>query len=350
MFYKIIKTNPIPNFTYVEVHFWKTESDFNDGKPPFLLNDFKMQIRTEHQRIKTNLAGKLLHKSGVAVGSSIEFTEAQGLVLYKTNPDGTVQKNESGQWIQKDGKPVTPFEYKHGVVTEYFDPQWQRELFTVPLIDSIKENVDNFIKRAIANGYEGDRRGTTLNLQVGAGADDGRCVGSFSSSADDNFVGNFIGTLYESYYRFTGVSGLSGVTIDSATIQLHAGVNNSGSTWLTKVFADDSASPSVPTTCAELDGKTRTTAGTDWDPATWASDTWHTSPSIVSVIQELADSYNPSEIQILHDDDGTTSVNYISFDSYEHDTTEAPKLDIEHSAGGGGPAVIPSRLAALGVG
>jgi len=115
-------------------------------------------------------------------------------------------------------------------------------------------------------------------------------------------------------------------------------------TPLTKVYADDQVAPSAPTTAADHSGRTRTTAGVDWDGFLTVN-AWNNAPSLVSVGQELADSFDSSVIQLLIDDDGTAgpannsehTLHYLR--SYNGSTTLAPKLHIEYTAGGGGTAV-----------
>ena len=100
-----------------------------------------------------------------------------------------------------------------------------------------------------------------------------------------------------------------------------------------KVYADDTITPTAPTDRATHVAKARTTAGVDWDAA--FSGTWNTSPSIVSVIQELVDSYDYSggePLQILLDDDGSDYIHYNNPLSYDYDDNSyGPKLNITYS-------------------
>lgn len=147
-------------------------------------------------------------------------------------------------------------------------------------------------------------------------------------------AGAFTGGVVTCWARFTGVSGLSGSTIDSAVYKAWGNTGSAGSP-LTKIFADDSAAPTAPTTEAGHNNKTRTTAGVDWD-GVLTNDVWNDSPSLNAVMQELADSHDPSAIQVLHDDDGSPQddFDYMQYDSYNQGSTVAPKLDIDYTAGG----------------
>ena len=180
-----------------------------------------------------------------------------------------------------------------------------------------------------------------LDMQVGASADDvysSEGVG-FSSTSTVVAIGHFSAAVLRinSGYRFTGISGLSGATINVSYISLFGDSGNpSSGTPLTKIFADDAAAPAQIASRADYNSRTPTTAGIDWDATIPANDTYTNSPSTNSVIQELADSYDPTVIQILHKDDGSASTaNYIRASSYDMVSTEAPKLHIESTAPAG---------------
>lgn len=182
----------------------------------------------------------------------------------------------------------------------------------------------------------------TIDTQVGAGADDGRVyqdTADYSNADTNTYVGwsHPSNGVSDAWARFTGISGLGGSTIDVAYYSVE-GVAKQG-TPLTKIYAEDAAAPTAPTSLSDYNGRSRTAAAVDWDnPGTWTNSGFNDSPSIVSVIQELADSYDPSAIQILHEDDGsaTGSNNRLVYSSYDAGSTLAPKLHIEYTAAGGG--------------
>ena len=199
----------------------------------------------------------------------------------------------------------------------------------------------------------------TIDEQVGAGADDGEYKGDctyFGDTSNVAHIGVFASLVYQAWYRFTGISGLSGATIDVSYIELY-GRFSSGSP-LTKIYADDQIAPAAPSSCANANGRTRTTAGIDWD-GLLTSFAFNQSPSINSVVQELADDYDPTVVQILHDDDGSASTdNYQHAHTYEMSSAEAPKLHIEFTAaaadafeaarqfGGEQPLALPNEVVA----
>jgi len=173
-----------------------------------------------------------------------------------------------------------------------------------------------------------------IDEQVGAGADDGFSTfgGIFDATGDEVKVGYLVDVWWaaDGWYRFTGISGLSGATIIAANISLYR-YGSGIATPETKIFAEDAAAPAAPTSQANHAGKARTTAGVDWDGQLAAD--WNDSPEIKTVIQELATSYDPSVIQILHDDDKGSGEAYLTSYSYEKVSAVAAELHIEYSTG-----------------
>jgi hypothetical protein len=179
----------------------------------------------------------------------------------------------------------------------------------------------------------------TIDEQVGTSADDGfveQSPGFLDAFTEARSGARGAFTFeHDAWFRFTGISGLSGATIDVAYISLWGNNVDSG-TPLTKIYAEDAAAPAAPTDKADMDSKIRTTAGVDWDSPGLSLSAFTASPSIVAVIQELADSYDPSAIQILQDDDGSSqaSNNHTRPSSYDQATAEAAKLHVEFTAAG----------------
>ncbi|KKN69023.1 hypothetical protein LCGC14_0444950 [marine sediment metagenome] len=140
--------------------------------------------------------------------------------------------------------------------------------------------------------------------------------------------------------RWTGVSGLSGATIDSATLSFYANGDHSAA-FTGDWYGEDGAAPGTfTTTVSNITDRTKTTAtceGDNTDFGVWTNDTWETFTgdgvnTIKQIIQELADSYDPSAIVLMHfQASGTES--HIA-DSHDGDATKAAKLDIISTPGG----------------
>lgn len=172
---------------------------------------------------------------------------------------------------------------------------------------------------------------TTLNLAVGASGDDGhysRTASNFDNSAGSGNLGG--ATNYSGFFRFTGVSGLSGSTVNSADF---APYFRDIGTFTSDVDAEDAAAPVAVSSAADGQGKTSTTAQVVWDIT---SAVGFNTVSITSVIQELADSYDSSAIQALvHSDQGTT----LRFRTFDWGGSGDATLDIDYTAAAAGQPV-----------
>ncbi|KKL14968.1 hypothetical protein LCGC14_2510320 [marine sediment metagenome] len=175
----------------------------------------------------------------------------------------------------------------------------------------------------------------TIDVQVNDGGNDGFVIvgSTFYPTSIENQVGIYSSALRSSWYRWTGITIAQSSIIGVAYISTYEWLSSSG--VLTKIYAEDANDPAASVSTADHDGKTRTTAGVDWDGDPGAGG-FHDSPSIVSVIQELVDSYDYSNeaIQVLHDDDGSSGGDRHRFKTHENDTTYAAKLHIEYTEAG----------------
>lgn len=201
----------------------------------------------------------------------------------------------------------------------------------------------------------------TLNLQVGASADDGETYynppsdnpgtpAGFNASGVGIRVGGYAsgsGWSYNGFLRFTGVSGLSASTIDSAILKVYGSAADAGVPE-TVIFAWDASGPPAPTTGAEHDSAPRTTVGVAWDSPGLVTTGFTDSPEIKAVVQELADSYDPSAIIILWDDDlKLDAYNICNPEVYDADPAKAAKLDVTFTAGA--PAGQPTQHRTQGI-
>jgi hypothetical protein len=183
-------------------------------------------------------------------------------------------------------------------------------------------------------------KNTTIDKQVGTGGNDGgRYTGAYGF-ATGAYGGFNLGYLTNSNYlnchgfaTFTGITIPAGATITTAYLQFYA-AGHSGTPQL-KIYAVDADNPGSPSNATQFDGEPLTSAAVDWDGA-WTDSAWNTSPSIISIIQELVDSYtisNENMVIIIKNDGGTTQ-RYNWWISYDDNSSEAPKLHIEYAEGG----------------
>jgi Cadherin-like beta sandwich domain/Domain of unknown function (DUF2341)/Divergent InlB B-repeat domain len=164
-------------------------------------------------------------------------------------------------------------------------------------------------------------------------------IKSVATGADDGFTGSwgFYSTLawlqagnpgspYNDWFRFTGITIPKGATI------VHAYLVVGESSWATgtnlKISAEKTANPTAPTSNANEASRVRTTASVVWNSG-YSDSAYHNSSDIASLIQELVNNFSytsGSAIQILVDNNGSTSPNQALLSSFESGTP--PKLDI----------------------
>ncbi len=192
---------------------------------------------------------------------------------------------------------------------------------------------------------------TTLNLQVGAGADDAWWAEgntSFSNTSTSIYNGCYYDATYtriNTLFRLLNVTIGPGDTIDAATYQLKAATSNA-QTVHAIISAIDAANAAAPTTYNGAENATRTTATVTWNSVPgWTLDTWYTSLEIKAIIQELVDiggwsSGNALVIYVEDNGTPTTAGYYRRARSHDQASANAPKLDIDYTPAAGGVTVL----------
>ena len=139
------------------------------------------------------------------------------------------------------------------------------------------------------------------------------------------------GSSYNAWYRFTGISIPKGATI------LHAYLQTSQASWKSgtnlKISAEKAVSPAAPTSLVDHSARARTTTSVLWTSG-FSDQTYHDSPDLAAVIQELVNSYDYSTaraIQILVDNNGSTSGSEHVGKTFE--SGSPPKLYITYNLG-----------------
>lgn len=177
----------------------------------------------------------------------------------------------------------------------------------------------------------------TVNLQVGAGADDAICYDTTWYADLTAFrIGAGGDPGRDAILRFTNVTIPNGATVNAATLKLTAAIADVGDTVRLNIAAEDADNPAVPTSCADLAGRVRTSASVPWDFTTdWVIDTEYSPGDLAAVIQELVDRGGWSSgnaLNIIIDDDGSDGGAFRRAYSYEGSTAKAAKLDITYTA------------------
>jgi hypothetical protein len=175
----------------------------------------------------------------------------------------------------------------------------------------------------------------TLDYQVGASADDGM------GRSDDSYFSAITSGLsldyndphnYYSFARFPGVTIPAGATIDVAYLSVLC-TTKIGSPVVT-IYADDSATPTAPTTYATIAAKIRTTAHVSWTLG-YNDAAFHNSGSIKTIIDELVASYSyaaGAAMQFLLDSTHTSGSNIQNIYSWDQTgNVSGPKLHIEYT-------------------
>ena len=200
---------------------------------------------------------------------------------------------------------------------------------------------------------------TVLNLQVGNANDDAyerRSTGATVTSGIYAVSGNY-NIETDQGLRWTGVSGLSGSSIDAATLNFpYAHASDSGS-FVGDWYAQDAEAPAAFTTATNnLTGRPRTTTTCEGDGSDFGNWTagdnggsgWDFigdgTNTIADIIQALADSYDPSAIVLIHI--WATGTGERVARSYDYNSIYGAKLSITYTAGGGSTqTATPSPVA-----
>ena len=201
---------------------------------------------------------------------------------------------------------------------------------------------------------------TTQNLQCADSGDDAyeaAPTGWCGITPTYLWIGQ-VGSGRHNGMRFPGVTGLSGATVDSATLTFRAQDTDSGS-FVGDWYAENAAAPPIfangnyNITNRTLTAETCEGDGSDFGNWTAGGDPTFEGGgvnNIADIIQALADAYNPSAIVLIHK--YTSGTGERTAKAYDNDSALAPKLQIITTAGGGDAlvtAVAATATALAGV-
>jgi hypothetical protein len=176
----------------------------------------------------------------------------------------------------------------------------------------------------------------TLDYQVATGADDGYWYGpaTFNNATATLTLGGSYGYPRNIFCRWAGVTIPAGAKITSAYVSFRF-YAHSGTPPKCTLYFEDAANPSAVSSASDGNDRVKTTANIDVTGPT--SGEWWDTDSIVSIIQELVDSYDygaGSAMQMI-------ILGYPSYNSSQQSAYEAgdpdglwaPKLHIEYTFG-----------------
>ena len=176
----------------------------------------------------------------------------------------------------------------------------------------------------------------TLDYQVSTPKDDGYWTAppTFSYGSFNLPLGGSGGSKRNIFCRWTGITIPAGAKITSAYVSFRF-YNYSGTPPECTLYFEDAANPSAISSVSDGDDRVKTTANISVTGPT--SGEWWNTGSIVSIIQELVDSYDYSSgaaMQMIIN--GVASYNSSQQSAYEDgdpDGLWAPKLHIEYASG-----------------
>jgi hypothetical protein len=136
------------------------------------------------------------------------------------------------------------------------------------------------------------------------------------------------------WVRFTGLGIPKNATINSAILMLYAtGVSGTIPALVIDGEAADNAT--APTTRADVNARSRTTAQVNWTPASWTINSWRASPDIAAVVQEIVDrtNWNAGNAMQLFVNDGQAGqvAGQISFQAYDGNPVLSANLQVTWS-------------------
>jgi hypothetical protein len=273
-------------------------------------------------------------------------------VFYQPQGERVISRQNAGreEWLRADARWI-----RQDRVTAADDAiGWQRETVSRDLDREIQECIDRYLLRVAAKGYLGDKRGTTLNMQVGAGDDDAHENANnlnFSRTGTQLFIhANTNGNgRWNAGGRFQNVTVPAGATIDSAVVQLNV-VDTTSDNTNANIFCNDVDSASDFNTEADVTNRTLTTASVNWSALDVGSG-FVSAPDCSTAVQEVIDRAgwaSGNNLCVLIRGVSASARNCISH-SYNASAADAWKLDIDYTAPAGG-TTRRRDLLLLGVG
>ena len=175
----------------------------------------------------------------------------------------------------------------------------------------------------------------TVDVDVAASGDDGAAWGvsttpaSFANDATQITLGHGSSNYFNGFIRFVGVT-IAG-TVSTAYMTLYC-TNDTGDPYL-KIIGIDEDNPSAPANVSDFNTDTgsATTNQVDFDIA-WTVNTAFQTSSIVSIVQELVDSYTISNdaimFQLLYDGNDD---NYVKIAAEDNTSKDPPSFYCEYA-------------------
>jgi parallel beta-helix repeat protein len=196
---------------------------------------------------------------------------------------------------------------------------------------NIDSESDNYPLMDMFENYrlgDGEKIEGVIAAQITAGADDGfaaRTLEYFSADSKALTIGTDL--KFDAFLRFSNLKIPANATITKAYISVVPAVTNPAGPMV-NISAAENANPSAPTTSSDFYARNRTTSSVNWNASSWDAGESENSTDILSVIQELVDSYDysagaPIMIFLDMEEEGTENQYFAAFEDAEY---EAPKI------------------------
>ncbi len=337
----------VDGFVQFEYAIYANAASKAAGDDPFIYTSHKAQIRgnrVPHHRIIRRPSGALVHVSGAEVlpkdmGDFFANDPAAHRWIGKID----------GKWIDDKGRRLAPIQAPtYSGVMEGLDPQWPRESFFIPQAQEIAQILTGYGKGAQGRRLSGDHRGTTLDLQVGASADDAYVSADNPDTAPYNgswvmlalttgigTLGDTGGTNYGICMRFQGVAVAAIDTIDVAYISTIAWSTEGSTTLNSDLFGEDADDAAVFVDSDDYNARSFTAAVADDDLGTWTNGVFQDSGSIVTPVTTIKDRAGwakNNSMSFLWADGDSSDGAFRFTESYDSASAKGGKLHIEYTA------------------
>lgn len=293
------------------------------------------------QRVIRRPDGAMLHASGLYLPPDIEPDDPRLWTYAQAGPAlATWVRTRGAGSVAAFGFVPTNIYDVRGAKLEYLDPQWQRETFVRDPNDEIAVVADwkgGLLDGQLTRGGAIEKRQrTTLNLQVGASADDAL------ENAGTMYVGitAMCGDEDNKYGGMRWAAALENATINTAVVSVvPIGITSDEPLHnLDFEAADDGAAFSA--SANNISGRSFSGSPVFWDNTDLGADgsTFFSPPDCSSQVQAVIDraGWNSGQHLVGALVQPTTSVlRDLVFWQYDQSSTVAAKLDIDYTAGGG---------------
>lgn len=176
----------------------------------------------------------------------------------------------------------------------------------------------------------------TWSARIAADADDALWWSGGYTTNIGVTIGN-TGAANNNFLRYINVTVPKNATINSAKLTLRSNGAYANNTVNARIRAVAEDNPAAPTTFADANGRTRTSASANWPaiPA-WTNGNDYDTPDFAAVVQEIVNrsGWASGNAMLLYiEDNGTTGLSWRTAYSYYLNSSLSPLLTIDYTEG-----------------